>query len=185
MAVDQHKPAHAVMAKAPYHIAYHKSKRIGVEADRTGKSFTAAGARLRLITIREGRRDKPADLAGNALTYPGGEHNVHVQGHMRPVLLGTPEREEHRCTGVHPFLELRPAQFSHEYVAGHSRSPSCLMWSGDCAGAQAMQLRHLRQLPRMSHSRVTQVPLGRQVRGEVFGTAASNPWIEVQAVLEG
>src|SRR5271165_2589137 len=76
MAVDQYKATHAIMAKAPDHIAYHKSKRIGVEADRTRKSFTAAGARLRLITVGEGRRDKPADLAGNALTYPGGEHNV-------------------------------------------------------------------------------------------------------------
>lgn len=69
-------------------------ERRAVQVDRAGKEGPAAAQGLRLIAVGEGGGDHAANRLGEPAGELLGEHRVHAERQVRPVLFGRADRED-------------------------------------------------------------------------------------------
>ena len=75
-------------------------------------------AALGLVAVGDGGGDQPA-IARHALADGGRQDDVDRHRHMRPVLLGGTQGQEHGDSFLHLPLELRPGQLGQEHALRH------------------------------------------------------------------
>ena len=119
MAVDHNNPPGALPVKVDKNVPNQRGKRAGADVDRSRKSATAAGARLRSVAVRDGGQDKPADLSRHPFADRGGQHHVDVHGHVAAMLFGRAQGKEDRRARRDAAFSLRPGQFRIGDGFGH------------------------------------------------------------------